>query len=66
MYTRPSVFLSFASLDSVLICGWESVDAEGRLYALHYAILYIEHPRICVFKGGPGTHPPQILRDNGS
>lgn len=33
------------------ICGWESVDEEGRLHTFNYTILYRarEHPQILVF-----------------
>lgn len=39
---------------TVPICGWESTDEEGQLYALIYAILYkgFEHPLILVIERG--------------
>lgn len=46
---------------------WESVDVEGWLCALIYAILYrgLEHPRILVsVGGGSGTNTPWIPWDN--
>lgn len=40
------------------ILSWGSMDVEGQLYALFYAILNkgLEHPWILVSEGGPGTN----------
>lgn len=52
-----------------MIPSQKSTDVEGQLYALIYTILYrgVEHPQILVSAavvGGPGTHSPQIPRNN--
>lgn len=48
------------------IGGWECVDGEGWLYASTYTILPggREHSWSGVSVGGPGTSPPQVLKDN--
>lgn len=70
IYCRPFVSLGFTSV-VFSVSGWFKPSAEGWLYASFYAILYegFEHPGILVSArggSGPGTNPPQILKDDWS
>lgn len=74
MYSCPPISPGFASAVSTnwemntvfSICGSESVDAKGQLYALFYPILCkeLECLWILVTTGDPGSNTPWIVKNN--